>query len=169
MLTRIFHENALASASSSPPEADGVRERTTIKWSKYLTFRRFHAAFCRELQLLSRDHEDGCATWQPSRVPRDWFRAVPERYVAEADSRGRQEGWPYYARSLRSAQSRNRVPSFVVAASDSWNIRVKPQSADRVRIRPPKVLLKALNNHSVDKSYWHFGQISLKGCYLVIF
>jgi len=28
-------------------------------------------------------------------VPRDWFRGVPERYVAGADSRGRQEGRPY--------------------------------------------------------------------------
>jgi hypothetical protein len=26
---------------------------------------------------------------------RDWFRGVPERYVAGADTRGRQEGWPY--------------------------------------------------------------------------
>ena len=24
-----------------------------------------------------------------------WFRGVPERYVAGADTRGRQEGWPY--------------------------------------------------------------------------
>jgi hypothetical protein len=58
-------------------------------------------------------------------VPRDWFRGVPERYVAGADTRGRQEGRPHYSRSLRSAQSRKRVPSFVVAAGDSWNIRVK--------------------------------------------
>ena len=29
------------------------------------------------------------------RVPRDWFRGVPERYVAGADTRGRQEGRPY--------------------------------------------------------------------------
>ena len=28
-------------------------------------------------------------------VPRDWFRGVPERYVAGADIRGRQEGRPY--------------------------------------------------------------------------
>ena len=45
--------------------------------------------------------------------------SVPERYVAGADTRGRQEGRPYYSRSLRSAQSRKRVPSFVVVASDS--------------------------------------------------
>ena len=37
----------------------------------------------------------GRATWQPSRVPRDWFRGVPEWYVAGADTRGRQEGRPY--------------------------------------------------------------------------
>jgi hypothetical protein len=45
--------------------------------------------------------------------------SVPERYVAGVDTRGRQEGQTYYSRSLRSAQSRKRVPSFVVAASDS--------------------------------------------------
>jgi hypothetical protein len=45
--------------------------------------------------------------------------SVPERYVAGADTGGRQKGRPYYSRSLRSAQSRKRVPSFVVAASDS--------------------------------------------------
>ncbi len=28
-------------------------------------------------------------------VPRDWFRCVPERYVAGADTRGGQEGRPY--------------------------------------------------------------------------
>ena len=28
-------------------------------------------------------------------VPRDWFRGVPERYVAGVDTRGRQEGRPY--------------------------------------------------------------------------
>ncbi len=28
-------------------------------------------------------------------VPRDCFRGVPERYVAGADTRGRQEGRPY--------------------------------------------------------------------------
>ncbi|MCG6981139.1 MAG: hypothetical protein LJE88_06995 [Deltaproteobacteria bacterium] len=52
-------------------------------------------------------------------VPRDWSRGVPERYVAGDDTRGRQEGWRYYSRSLRSAQSRKRVPSFVVAVGDS--------------------------------------------------
>src|SRR5210317_1930360 len=28
-------------------------------------------------------------------VPRDWFRGVPERYVAGTDIRGRQEGRPH--------------------------------------------------------------------------
>jgi hypothetical protein len=28
-------------------------------------------------------------------APRDWFRGVPERYIAGADTRGRQEGRPY--------------------------------------------------------------------------
>ncbi|MBW2392497.1 MAG: hypothetical protein JRE83_04140, partial [Deltaproteobacteria bacterium] len=54
---------------------------------EYLT-RIFH-------ELLSRDHEDGCATWQPSRGTAGLVRDVPERYVAGADTRGRQEGWPY--------------------------------------------------------------------------
>ena len=45
-------------------------------------------------ELLSRDREDGRATWQPSRVTAG-FRGVPERYVAGADTRGRQEGRPY--------------------------------------------------------------------------
>ena len=106
ILARIFPENALASATPSLHERTGVSERTTIKWSKYLTFRRFPAASCRELQLLSRDHEDECATWQL--VPR--YRGIGseaylERYVAGADTRGRQEGRPYSSRSRRSAQS----------------------------------------------------------------
>ena len=47
-------------------------------------------------ELLSRDHEDGCATGQL--VPR--YRGIGseaylERYVAGADTRGRQEGRPY--------------------------------------------------------------------------
>jgi len=50
-------------------------------------------------ELSWRDHEDGRATG--------------------ADTRGRTEGRPYYSRSLRSAQSRKRVPSFVVVLSDS--------------------------------------------------
>jgi hypothetical protein len=55
--------------------------------------------------------------WQPSRVPRCWFRGVPERYVGGTDTRGRQEGRPYNSRLLRSAQSRKRVTSFVVAVT----------------------------------------------------
>jgi hypothetical protein len=34
---------------------------------------------------------------------------------------------------------------------------------------PSELLLKAPNNHSVDRAFLHFDQISLKGCYLVIF
>ena len=52
-LVWIFHENALASATPSPKERTWVSERTTIKWSKHLTFRRLPAAGCRELQLLA--------------------------------------------------------------------------------------------------------------------
>ena len=54
-------------------------------------------------EFLSRDHEDGCATGQPQGVGSE---AYLERYVAGADTRGRQEGRPYNSRSLRSAQSR---------------------------------------------------------------
>jgi len=45
-------------------------------------------------ELLSRDHEDGCATGQPSRGTAGLV-SVPERYVAGSDTRGRQEGRPY--------------------------------------------------------------------------
>jgi hypothetical protein len=58
--------------------------------------------------------------------------SVPERYVAGADNRGRQEGPPYNSRSLRSAQSRKRVPSFVVAASYSINIQAKVSSMNGI-------------------------------------
>jgi len=50
-------------------------------------------------ELLSRDREDGRATWKPSRGTAGLV-SVPEQYVAGADTRGRQEGWPY----LRSQQ-----------------------------------------------------------------
>jgi hypothetical protein len=46
-------------------------------------------------ELLSRDHEDGRATGQPSRGTAGLVRGVPERHVAGADTRGRQEGRPY--------------------------------------------------------------------------
>ena len=46
-------------------------------------------------ELLSRDHEDGCASGQPSRGTAGLVRGVPEWYVAGADTRGRQEGRPY--------------------------------------------------------------------------
>ena len=47
----------------------------------------------------------------------DWIRGVLEQYVAGSDTRGRPEGCQYYSRSLRSAQSRKRVPSFAVAVT----------------------------------------------------
>ncbi len=46
-------------------------------------------------ELLSRDHEDGRATEQPSRGTAGLVRGVPGRYVAGSDTRGRQEGRPY--------------------------------------------------------------------------
>jgi hypothetical protein len=46
-------------------------------------------------ELLSRDHEDGLATWQPQGVGSETYL---KRYIAGADTRGRQEGrsnpWP---------------------------------------------------------------------------
>ena len=44
------------------------------------------------MKYCRRDHEDGCATWQPQGVGSE---AYLERYVAGADTRGRQEGRPY--------------------------------------------------------------------------
>ncbi|MBE9535463.1 MAG: hypothetical protein IMF03_10690, partial [Proteobacteria bacterium] len=38
----------------------------------------------------SEREEDGRATWQPSRGTAGLVRGVPERYVAGADTRGRQ-------------------------------------------------------------------------------
>ena len=52
-------------------------------------------------ELLSRDQEDGRATRSAGACAAclatagGWFRGVPERYVAGADTRGRQEGRPY--------------------------------------------------------------------------
>jgi len=45
-------------------------------------------------ELLQRDHKDGRTTGQPSRGTAGLV-SVPERYVAGADTRGRQEGRPY--------------------------------------------------------------------------
>jgi hypothetical protein len=52
-------------------------------------------------ELLSRDYEDGRATRSAGACAAcrattgGWFRGVPKRYVAGADTRGRQEGRPY--------------------------------------------------------------------------
>jgi hypothetical protein len=46
-------------------------------------------------ELLSRDRKAGRATGESSRVPRDWFRGVPGRYVAGTGTRGHPEGRPY--------------------------------------------------------------------------
>ena len=79
---RIFYENALASAF--PVACCGECERATIKCNKYLTFRRFPAASCRELQLLSRDHEDGRATGHPQGM-------TPEDARKDGHIRGRSK------------------------------------------------------------------------------
>ena len=50
-------------------------------------------------ELLWRDHEDGRATWQPSRVPRDWFpylngtsqEPTPEDAREDGQIRGRSK------------------------------------------------------------------------------
>jgi hypothetical protein len=105
ILARIFHENALASAS--PVACCGVGERTTIKWSKYLTFRRFPAACCRELQLLWRDREDGRATGKPQGIGPEAYLSgtsqgpIPEDARKEGHIRGRSKlfmkypGWVF--------------------------------------------------------------------------
>ena len=64
-------------------------------------------------ELPFRDREDGRATGQPQGLGPLTVRR------AGCESRGRPEGRPYCSRSLRSAQSRKRVPSFAVAAGDS--------------------------------------------------
>jgi hypothetical protein len=68
-------------------------------------------------ELLSRDREDGRATWQPYRGIGS--EAYPNGTSQEPTAEDAREGRLYYSRSLRSAQSRKRVPSFVVAAGDS--------------------------------------------------
>ena len=61
-------------------------------------------------------------------VPRDWFRTVPERYVAGADIRGRQASGPTpsplparrvgdYAPEGRAYSSERRTAIFVVAVT----------------------------------------------------
>ena len=52
-------------------------------------------------------------------VPRDWFRGVPERYLAGADTRGRQEGRPY-----PWSESRHGV--------NLWNIRANQTDAENI-------------------------------------
>jgi len=84
---RMFYENAVASAF--PVVCCGVSERTTIKWHKYLTFRRFAAGSfnCRR-ETVEKDvppgHRRGLGP-----------RRTLEQYVAGPNSRGRPEGLTY--------------------------------------------------------------------------
>jgi hypothetical protein len=107
--------------------------------------------------MLSREHEDGCAIWQPQGVGSEAYLNGTSLGPTPEDARkdghiirarcaplSPASGFPVSSRSLRSAQSRKRVPSFVVAANDSWNIGVKPQIADRVRSLPPNYCKKHL-------------------------
>jgi hypothetical protein len=95
----------------------GVSERTTIKWNHFLTFRRFPAATrpelvdrscCRELQSWHRVNST-----EPKTIgltQRVIYHCVFIR--ARCAPLSPASGFPVYSRSLRSAQSRKRVPSF---------------------------------------------------------
>ena len=76
------HDQAYDAIALWAPGGGRLANRFTESWLARI----FH-------ELLSRDHEDGCATGQPSRGTAG-FRGVPERYVAGADTRGRPEGRP---------------------------------------------------------------------------
>ncbi|MFA9433986.1 MAG: hypothetical protein ACERKR_04865, partial [Deltaproteobacteria bacterium] len=58
--------------------------------------------------LLSRDHEDGCATWQPSRGTAGLVRGVPERYVAGGACPEPVEGTPEDARKDGHIRGRSK-------------------------------------------------------------
>ena len=66
-------------------------------------------------------------------VPRDWSRGVPEWYVAGADTRGHQEGWPY-----PWSQSRQGV--------NSLNIRARVSTYEDPREDGPAIQLAGKGN-----------------------
>jgi len=59
-------------------------------------------------ELLWRDHEDGRATWQPSRGTAGLVRGVPERYVAGAACPEPVEGTPEDARKEGHIRGRSK-------------------------------------------------------------
>jgi hypothetical protein len=56
---------------------------------------------------------------------RDWFRGVPERYVAGADTRGRQEGCP----SPRSQQVIHGISGLMIISR--WRCDILAREANR--------------------------------------
>jgi hypothetical protein len=56
-------------------------------------------------------------------VPRDWSRTVPERYVAGADNRGRQEGRP----NPRSQQVIHEISGLKIMRASSEHITEWPE------------------------------------------
>jgi hypothetical protein len=60
-------------------------------------------------------------------VPRDWFRGVPERYVAGADTRGRPGGRPY----PRSQQAIHETSGLTIGEGDKI---IGIENADSERI-----------------------------------
>ena len=55
-------------------------------------------------------------------VPRDWFRGVPEWYVAGADTRGRQEGrtYPWSQQVIHGISGIKKLPSTPESAIHSF-------------------------------------------------
>jgi hypothetical protein len=55
-------------------------------------------------------------------VPRDWFRGVPEWYVAGADTRGRQEGrtYPWSQQVIHGISGIKELPSTPESAVHSF-------------------------------------------------
>ena len=64
-------------------------------------------------ELLSRDHEDGCATWRPQGIG------------SEAYLNGTSQGEPVLSLSKEHPRTPGRTAISGVAASDSSNIRVR--------------------------------------------
>jgi len=66
-------------------------------------------------------------------APRDWVRGVPERYVAGADTRGRQEGRPY-----PWSQQVIHVTSGLSKVQKFYNLRLTILQ-DRVKCKASKI------------------------------
>jgi hypothetical protein len=66
-------------------------------------------------------------------APRDWFRGVPERYVAGSDTRGRQEGRPY----PRSQQVIHEISGLrSLSRGKSMKKEILPSGCDAAGVQP---------------------------------